>query len=420
MTNKYVIERADKYFTKTKNIVNMFGESIVKYGIFIRRDIVVAPKLAIDFINQNAPNAKINLLHPEGTHLPSKTKIMEVEGPFSELVELETQVLQRLGVACVAAYNAYMMCLAQKNVPFLDMHGRHATGDDMMVSAAYGASVGSRSARMQGATGFVGTSNDLTAHFYGTTGGLGTMPHAAVGYAASLLESEWEDSLGSREPLNEEFKTAKDYSRKFGTLKSVQLYVAANPSDTNVTALVDYFGQEVTDSILVADWFYNTAKLHEKQGKNLSVRIDTHGGRFLEGLDYKTSVKVVGEWLRIPGADEYEIVRHILGNETYNFAGDQKIDEVRKLLFAQGVSAANIIHMRRSLSHAGFPQVKIVASSGFDLFKCQIFAMAQVPVDVIGTGSFLPKTLSETYATADIFMYNGHKSVKVGREFLYE
>jgi nicotinate phosphoribosyltransferase len=41
-------------------------------------------------------------------------------------------------------------------------------------------------------------------------------------------------------------------------------------------------------------------------------------------------------------------------------------------------------------------------------------------VDVIGTGSFLPATLSETYATADVIDYGGARRVKLGREFLYD
>jgi nicotinate phosphoribosyltransferase len=64
--------------------------------------------------------------------------------------------------------------------------------------------------------------------------------------------------------------------------------------------------------------------------------------------------------------------------------------------------------------------VKIVASSGFNLRKCRIMAKAHAPIDMIGTGSFLPDTLSETYATADIYAYNGVFSVKVGRESVFK
>jgi len=42
------------------------------------------------------------------------------------------------------------------------------------------------------------------------------------------------------------------------------------------------------------------------------------------------------------------------------------------------------------------------------------------PIDVIGTGSFLPESWRETYATADIVAYEGVPSVKIGREFLLE
>ena len=48
-----------------------------------------------------------------------------------------------------------------------------------------------------------------------------------------------------------------------------------------------------------------------------------------------------------------------------------------------------------------------------------MFALANVPVDVVGTGSYLPKIWSETYATADIISYGGKSMVKLGREFLF-
>ena len=37
------------------------------------------------------------------------------------------------------------------------------------------------------AFGFIGTANDATAHFFGKNKGMGTMPHALVGYAGSTL-----------------------------------------------------------------------------------------------------------------------------------------------------------------------------------------------------------------------------------------
>jgi nicotinate phosphoribosyltransferase len=74
--------------------------------------------------------------------------------------------------------------------------------------------------------------------------------------------------------------------------------------------------------------------------------------------------------------------------------------------------------MREALDEAGFPKVRIVASSGFGVSKCRVMAEAKAPIDVVGTGSFIPNTWSETYATADIVAYDGVPRVKIGREFL--
>jgi nicotinate phosphoribosyltransferase len=91
--------------------------------------------------------------------------------------------------------------------------------------------------------------------------------------------------------------------------------------------------------------------------------------------------------------------------------------ELRHLM-GTGVSAAAVWFLREQLDAAGFPKVKIVASSGFTPAKCKTMAAAQAPIDVIGTGSYLPEMWTETYATSDIIEYDGRSSVKIGREFL--
>jgi nicotinate phosphoribosyltransferase len=150
----------------------------------------------------------------------------------------------------------------------------------------------------------------------------------------------------------------------------------------------------VTDSLAVCERFPELAAA----GK-LGVRLDTHGGRFLQGLDPAESYAVLER--HVPGAirryrSETEL-RHLVGT---------------------GVSAAAIWRMREALNEAGFPKVRIVASSGFGVSKCRVMAEAKAPIDVVGTGSFIPNTWSETYATADIVAYNGVARVKLGREFL--
>jgi nicotinate phosphoribosyltransferase len=157
---------------------------------------------------------------------------------------------------------------------------------------------------------------------------------------------------------------------------------------------VDYFGKEVTDALTVCRRFSELA-----QDGQLAVRLDTHGGRFLEGLDPQESYAVLER--HAPGA-----LRRYRSQSELRF------------LIGTGVSAAAIWRMREALDDAGFANVRIVASSGFGMEKCSVMADAHAPIDVVGTGSFIPEIWSETYATADIVAYDNKPMVKIGREFL--
>jgi nicotinate phosphoribosyltransferase len=242
------------------------------------------------------------------------------------------------------------------------MDARHCAGAEMANMMAYAASVGGGAAAKEGAKGFIGNATDATAHWFGAPRGYGTMPHALIGYAGT-------------------------------TLRAAEMFQETFPEQP-LTVLVDYFGREVTDGIAVCRRFPGLAAAGQ-----LAVRLDTHGGRFLEGLDPAESYAVLER--HAPGAirryrSETEL-RHLVGT---------------------GVSASAIWRMREALDAAGFPKVRIVASSGFNVQKCRVMADAKAPIDVVGTGSFIPDVWSETYATADIVSYDGEARVKVGREFL--
>ena len=382
--------QTDKYFTNTSRIVAAHGDTEVTFAVFMRRRVVAALEPAIRLARALVPGVKIKRFAEEGDVVPSERKLMEISGSMKALSEVETMLLQKVGFPCVCANNAYEMCLAMPGSSFMDMHARHGSGAEMNILAAYGAMVGSRAARHKnrGVKGFVGSSQDLTAAFFGAKSGMGTMPHALVGYT------------------------------KGDVLEAVKLFEQNIPEAMSVVALVDYTGEEITDSLRCAKWFYDEAKLQEK-GKTFGVRLDTHGGRFAEGLDYEKSVDVVGQWLGVSG--EYNIVEQVLGGRAFQLdPSNILVDKVRRILFGKGVSVASAIHVRQSLDRAGFKDAMIVGSSGFDPQKCQIMGAAKAPLDVVGTGSFLPATLTETYATADIISYGGVQRVKVGREFLFE
>jgi nicotinate phosphoribosyltransferase len=363
-----VADWSDQYFLKTKATVAQFGDVTVTYAIFMRRPVISAPRLALDWLRRIAAERhtefQIDLQYDEGRWVGAGEPIMYVTGSFVHLADLETLLLMKLGPACVAAFNAFTMCADLPNVAFLAMDARHCAGLEMAEMMAYAASVGSaRAHRKVKATGFIGNATQATAHYFGREKALGTMPHALIGYAGS-------------------------------TLRAAEMFHETFP-DEPMTVLVDYFGREVTDALTVARRFAAMASSGQ-----LSVRIDTPGSRFIEGLDPPASYAVLDR--HVP-----KVIR-----------GYRSESELRHLVGA-GVSAAAIWHLRDALNHEGFHKVRIVASSGFDPAKCKVMAEAQAPIDVVGTGSFLPQRWTETYATADIIEYNGVKRVKVGREFLF-
>jgi nicotinate phosphoribosyltransferase len=357
----------DQYFARTKEVVRRFGDCRVTYAIFMRRPVICTPRLVVEFLDAMAADRHtefaVELLYREGTWVGAGEPMIYVSGSLLHLVELETLILQKLGSCCVAAYNAHAMCVDLPKVAFLAMDARHCAGGEMAEMMAYAAAVGSEAARREtGAIGFIGNATDATAHWFGRDKGLGTMPHALIGYAGS-------------------------------TLRAAEMFHETFPGE-KMTVLADYFGLEITDSIAVCRRFPELAA-----AGSLSFRLDTHGGRYVEGLDLARSYDVLAR--HAPKA--------IRGYRT---------EAELRMLVGTGVSAAAIWLLRQALDDAGFPKVKIVASSGFGPAKCRMMAVAEAPIDVVGTGSFLPEIWSETYATADIVAYDGEKLVKTGREFL--
>jgi nicotinate phosphoribosyltransferase len=359
---------SDKYFIKTKAVVERFGDRRVVYAVFMRRPVLCAPRLALDWLKavqaERGAEVEVELLYEEGDWVGAGEPMMYITGSMRHLVDLETILLQKLGGACVAAFNAYGMCTDLPYVGFLAMDARHCAGAEMAELMAYAASVGSERARKEtGAKGFIGNATDSTAHFFGQPQGLGTMPHALIGYAGS-------------------------------TLRAAEMFHEVFPDDP-LSVLVDFFGREITDALTVCERFPELAA-----AGRLGVRLDTHGGRFIEGLDVAASYDV--------------LERHApLAIRTY------RTEEELRWLTGTGVTAAAIFHTRERLDEAGFKAVKIIASSGFGPSKCKLMASVKAPIDVIGTGSYLPEKWTETYATADIIAYDGEQRVKVGREFLF-
>ncbi len=238
------------------------------------------------------------MTHPEGSWVGAGEPLVYITGSFQHLSDCETLFLQKLGAACVAAHNAYQMCAALPAVAFLAMDARHCAGAEMQDMMGYAAGVGSAAAQREGARGFIGTATELTAHWFGQAHGAGTMPHALIGYAGS-------------------------------TVRAAEMFAETFP-DQPLTVLTDYFGREVTDGLAVCRRFPDLAA-----AGRLSVRLDTHGGRFLEGLD--------------PGESYAVLERHQPG-AIRRYRSDTEL----RYLVGTGVSAAAIWRMRDALDEAGF------------------------------------------------------------------
>ena len=116
------------------------------------------------------------------------------------------------------------------------------------------------------------------------------MPHALVGYAGS-------------------------------TLRAAEMFHATWPNEP-LTVLIDYFGKEITDGLAVCRKFKSLAS-----SEKLSLRIDTHGGRYIEGLDVAGSYSVL----------ERNIPEAIKGYRT---------EQELRYLIGTGVSAAAIWRLK--------------------------------------------------------------------------
>ena len=359
--------RTDAYFNRTRDIIAKFGDKTVTYAVFLRRPVISAPRLMLEWLaggRRRAGFRRRGGRDAPGGQLGRRRRAARYTSPgrSSSLSNCETIFLQKLGACCVAAHNAYQMCNALPLVAFLAMDARHCAGAEMQDMMGYAASVGSAAARREGARGFVGTATEMTAHWFGQAHGAGTMPHALIGYAGS-------------------------------TVRAAEMFADTFPNEP-LTVLTDYFGREISDGLAVCRRFAEMA-----EAGRLSVRLDTHGGRFLEGLD---------------PAESYAVLERHSPGAIRRYRSDSEL----RYLVGTGVSAAAIWRMREALDEAGFKRVRIIVSSGFNVDKCRVMADAQAPIDVVGTGSYIPEAWGETYATADIVDYGGDARVKVGREFL--
>ena len=136
---------SDHYFLKAKETVKRFGDREVTYAVFMRRPVIFAPKLMVEWLEATAADRRvefeIKLNYDEGQWVGAGEPLIYITGSFFHLGDLETLYLQKLGAACVAANNAFTMCVELPDVSFMAMDARHCTGTEMANMMADAASV---------------------------------------------------------------------------------------------------------------------------------------------------------------------------------------------------------------------------------------------------------------------------------------
>ena len=211
---------------------------------------------------------------------------------------------------------------------------------------------------------------------------LGTMPHALI--------------------ANYNGDTAQ------ATLKFAQQY-----PEVPTIALVDFNNNCAKDAI-------ETAKKLKENGKKLTaVRLDTSWTMTDEGILFNDEImKKYFNKNEIEKIRKNYLERKNTKNYVWNTAFDKEILQLLKKAGLTGVNPELVNFVRYELDKAGFNEVKIFVSGGFDVEKITKFENENVPVDGYGVGSSLltPKYVQSNWDfTADIVNVNWKAVGKIGR-----
>lgn len=316
------------YFLKTAKIVEKHRkDAVVTMQFFQRKTGIVCgldESIALLHTFANNPASLVIESLNDGDHIVPLEPVLKITGHYQDFGFLEGLIDGILARRSSVATNVYLATKAAYPSPILfmgdrDDHFSNQQGD------GYAAYIGGVAAQCTHAMN----------EWWGLEG-VGTMPHALI------------------QIFNGDIVAAS------------KAYMDTYPHD-NVTALVDFNNDVITDSLKIANVL----------GKKLdSVRVDTSQAmidKYFETIDYKA----------------------------------QKIDP-------HGVNPTLIKALRKALDEAGHQKVKIVASSGFNVEKINFFKQEKAPVDIYGIGSSLIK-INMSF-TGDLVSLDGKPFAKAGRQ----
>lgn len=315
------------YFIKSTNIIRQFAPNHqVMCQWFQRKDDVMLCGIdeAVALIHTFAKNPEdltILALH-DGDMISANEPVLKVTGRYEDFGFLESLIDGILARRTSVATNVHNVLKVANNKVVFSMADRQ---DDYLTQVGDGYATYVAGVKL--------VSTDAQGYWYGGKG-YGTTPHALI----QIFKGD--------------------------IVKASLMYLDAYPHE-QVTALVDYNNDVVTDSLKVARALGPKLK---------AVRIDTSKSLIDKYFDDKDT----------SGFDPHGVCK--------------------ELVFA----------LRDALDREGFNHVKITVSSSFNPSKIKEFEDAGTPVDTYGVGSYFVINTTVGF-TGDLVVLDGEPEAKVGR-----
>lgn len=318
------------YFVKTTTILKKYKQDqVVTMQWFQRTNNITlcGMKIVIEILRQSGLDFEQNevLALEDGEIIDKMEPVLKITGHYQNFGYLEGVIDGVLSRASSVASNCKALKEAANGIKILNMNDRADFYENQQIDG-YASYIGGIPKLVTPASyEFIEDDNISLPQ--------GTMPHA-------LIEAFDGDVLQAAIAYNETFP------------------------DNDLTVLVDYNNDCVTDTLIVARHFKDKLK---------AIRIDTS--------------------------------KSLL---------DKSLQDSEDNIDNYGVSPALINNVRNALDNEGFNHVKIIVSSGFGLSKIERFVNEGVPVDAFGVGEALTKKVCQF--TGDAVMINGKPQAKFGRQ----
>lgn len=334
------LEFADEYFNRSYRTVQgtPTADQPVVYGVFCRRSgLLCGVQDVVEVVDAHCAGPVIVRGLSDGDRYGPCEIVLLIEGPFGQLVVLETVLLGLLSLSAAAA-NMAAMCEAAGDVPVVDMSARHYP-PELIERIALAAAVGGAAGTSTRAGHAVVMDRYGTGHDRIRVGQRESRPFQLYGSIPHALNAVYQgDSIAS----------ARAYRERV--------------PEVPLTVTLDFEGREREVCAAAVQAF----------GDQLAaVRLDVPGNRVHQG-----------------GHDHPQraLEMRILSQAPDRAAAQQALDRYG---FGPGVTIESVYAIRDLLDSLNARHSKIAVSSGFDLEKVRAFKVCRAPMDSIGTGSWV-------------------------------